>query len=278
MESAKSRESRKLQRSDERTSEFARDQFILACWDLASQQIPRSPFVRLHDEVLPRWMEVLTATRIVGLQRYIRNGNINENSERTQAETKRLLESWASDCWLVDNVDNRRPAGWVVEKAQRICELWHRPIGITQGIGAAAYSTDRQTASDIRLPPPLGGDKLHVPMDNPSRQSDETLHEFKLRARKAFNLHLKRLASQEAHNRQIRGGTLEPKAKASRLDHYAWLILYQCCGWPLKDIREVYPYVDTAQAVWNGLSDKARRVGLVIRPRSVKQDPRLRAQ
>jgi hypothetical protein len=104
-------------------------------------------------------------------------------------------------------------------------------------------------------------------MNQPDQLEDETLQDFKSRARKAFNVYLKGLSLRK-QIRPDRRKRVMPKRKEPKLDHYEWLVLYQCCGWRLAQIREHYPHVGTLPAIWMGIRDKAGILRLALRPRT----------
>ena len=275
MDSAKPPDSGQLPLPDNRKAELARTQFLLASLNLALQGIHGSPWLILRDHVFPKWKEILNP-KGSGPMRYLDYLERQAGSAHRTAEARSLLDSWATDCWLVERVDHSMlaPAGWIVDEAWRCCEQWDRPRGANYGVEAIPFLADMDAGPLVPPPstPGVGSSVLIVPMDNPSRGGDESWPAFRRRARNALNLHLRRLALRESASRATPKGARNIKTRAYKLDHFDWLVLYQCCNWSLLQIQREYPYVTTVQAVWMGLSEKALLIGLAIRPKRVKEN------
>jgi hypothetical protein len=236
------------------------------CFDLLD------PWYQLRSEIFPKWREVMASqpTEKTGRIRpfYHQGLGLNDDKIRKSATCTALLETWARDSWLVEQTNGQpcRPADWIVSRAQHCCELWDAPPTASPRIGEFLGYIG---PFDGLLPPKFDVKGLIIPMDEPRQRSDESCLEFTKRARKAFNRHMKRLSV---------GNALEPttppakpplKPAPRNLNHFQWLILYQCCKWPLSKIRSRYPHVGTDQAIYMGLKEKAKLIGIALRRRRV---------
>jgi hypothetical protein len=233
----------------------------------------RNPWNRLRWEAFPKWQEAMDPTpppHSDQLRRVYRGYlAAKEDAARREAACKAILEAWAIECWLVEQTGGPalKPAGWIVEEAQDCCQLWNRPAG---GDTPGSLAGSVGTAFSKGLPPPpwlepFGG--LTIPMDNPRRRDDETWPDFKKRARKALTRHLKRMSGGKDPWPAVPKTLQVPKARSPKLDHFEWLVLYQCCAWRLAAIRALYPHVGTDSAIYMGLKEKADLIGLALRPR-----------
>lgn len=110
-------------------------------------------------------------------------------------------------------------------------------------------------------------------MDHAIPYPGEPWRQFDKRARKALTAHLRLLR----HTRDlaapkdfgINRKTARRRSRKSEASvHFEWLILFQCCRWPLNKIWEnTFPQVGErdGRAIWQGLSDKAKLLNLELR-------------
>jgi len=256
------------------TRDLGRERFISAGLRMGIRDdFPGDPWVRLRRDTFPKWREAIAP--LANLQsgfgslgmRYRGYLEMEEEAKRRRAACKIILERWAIDFWLVERTDGSalRPASWMVDEAQKCCEQWSRP----RTDCATAVPTLGSRISFNSMPPPLSLDEtrgFNIPMEEPHQTDDETWRVFKQRVRKALKRHFERM------KRRKEAAPVLPKAtpadaNASKVDHYEWLFLYQCCGWRLAQIRALYPHMGTDPGIWMGIRSKADLVGLALRPR-----------
>jgi hypothetical protein len=255
----------------------ARKSFFLAMEELHDHNITPNPWKALR-KVFPVWHEQ-RRTQPTWHRRHVtrpagqRPGYVS-TEERTligqqqREAARKILEQWARRFGLVTEDDRGKPvaAGWVLGLAETSFEQW---------AGMASDHSDYP-----RIGPPLSelsvaqrkqllGGFLIIPMAEPLRLAEESWSQFKKRARAALTLYLRRGERTLDAKTSAKGSSgLAGKRKAQQHDHYVWLVLYQCCQWTLKRIMEEYgPHVSSEQAIWNGISNKARLIGIRLRPK-----------
>jgi len=233
--------------------------FILAMQQLAAEGVPNNPLSVLIEEVYQEWRRAGHSTP--GEHDRFRYSSLAETQAREQQRTAkeaarreqqmRLIDKWARKYWLVGT--DGKPANWIVAYAEELC----RRLSGEQREGPVTLGGLNSATGGPSLP--LIG-ALIIPMADPQRQGGESSSEFKKRVRSAVTNRLNKL---DTSNR-VKSAT--PKRQNSirkphELDHYKWLLLRRC-GWKLKDIRKKYPYVDSAQAIRQGIQRKGALLGL----------------
>jgi hypothetical protein len=239
--------------------EAARLNFIVAMHELANEDIPNNPLSTLVQEVWPEWQRsganpVTISTRF----RYISAKERRDREATTCGRRREIIEQWARRFGLVSGVE---PADWIVSYAENLClklsgELREEPT--TLGQHGSAQDQKRQA------PPWLGG--LLVPMADPYQREGESIAQFKKRARRALTVHLHAFAGKRdpkltASEGKKRTGKCEPQ----KLDHFKWLVLFQCCRRKLREIRANHTHIDSDQAIWLGVKRMAALVGITLR-------------
>ena len=249
--------------------EIARVNFLMALFNLETRGVVNNPRQRLRDETWPKWHEILHH-REAAPRRLLYHEHCEEQLRR-QAAANEVLAAWARDCWLLEQSgDNAsRPAEWILARAREWCQEWSRnESGVPSEPWWARIRPTEDNATDsssidLQAPAPLGG--LAIPMAHPSPLPGEPSRDFKRRVRAALTVHLQQLERSRAARPKKR--TDLQKSRPYKLDHYEWLILHQCCKCLLKSIRQEYRYINTDQAVWMGLKEKATLIGLELRPK-----------
>jgi hypothetical protein len=259
--------------------EKARIQFLSAALKIAraDDHVYGNPWDVLLVDYFPRWQAVrrpetfsLSGTDGVSRRRYQTYAESRLEDNRFQAERRGILEEWATELCLVEQRDEiTQPANWVVEEAQKSCEVWSRP----EGAESAPAVWFRSLGGATHLAAPPGWiESVVIPMESARRGDDETWKAFAKRLRRAVKIYVRTLAREERKKQRTPKKERVPgKRSRHELDHFEWLVLFQCCGWRLKDIREVYPHVSSLDAIWKGLQSKAQLIGLTVRPKRLRK-------
>jgi hypothetical protein len=249
-------------------SDIARTCFLQALHDIERHGIEGNPLQVLKQDVLSKLSDIKKNSE--GRSAYERR--FYSDVAACKQAFSEALDHWARDCWLV--VPSRTgtgviPAKWVLTYAKALCDEW---IEGRSGSGVMPWWT-RQ----FQLPAEGQGGVLCIPMDDPSCRPDEPLKDFKKRVRKAVTAYLRNREAGRSldaplplSNGRKASGDI-PGTQTPRLDHYKWLVLYQCCRWSLEVIREESPRLGTASllttvGIWRGVQRAAALVGLKLRP------------
>lgn len=235
----------------------ARNDFILAMQQLAEERIPNNPHSALVELAFPAWRDAGRTRKNSSDPRPFRYRPKQQHAdERAKLELrKQILESWSRYFWLVRKDD--QPLDWILQLAEEFCQKssgeWRAgPTPLGQLSSASGQS---------KLPEPLIPE-LRIPMADPWPREDEQFPEFKKRARDALKANLRSLARRYSQAvRPSRQGT--PKAEPH--DHFKWLVLSQCCGWKLAQIRLKFSYVGSNAAISLGIKRAAELLGMARR-------------
>jgi len=256
--------------------DIARNRFLIALLEIdregyAGKLVNDNPLKLLRDLVLPKWHSAMHSPQPAPRRRSNNFLDYLAEKDQTGASVSEILNQWAADCGLMesDQDGKLRPAGWMIAFAKQFCTgLSSVELGQAEPPWWAKRATKSIGSAEGTIITPTG---MFVPMENPAPRPDESLKDFKRRARNAFTAylhvweHTRALAAPEGIGTSRRKTALKSGRKGDVLDHFRWLALYQCCrGWSLKKIA---PDGLTEQAISQGLREKAKLIGLEIRRR-----------
>lgn len=242
---------------DEAKLQKARNDFILAMQQLAEERIPNNPHWALVELAFPAWRDAGPRRKDNSDPRRFRYRPEQQHAdERVKVELrKQILKAWAHYFWLVDK--DRQPLDWIVEYAEKFCQ---RESGEWRD-GPTPLGRLSSASGQYIVPAPFFPE-LRIPMADPSPRDGEAFSEFRKRARAAFFTHLRSL--KRRYSQAVRPAKQE-NATADPHDHFKWLLLSQCCGMKLSDIRLKYPYVHSEAAISLGVKRAAGLLGIARR-------------
>jgi len=260
----------------------------------ADQPVEGNPIRLLREQVWPMWHEVMhrpvhpaRVKQDPGPPRTTRRNFIDflADRERETRDLTELLDRWATACRFIelDDAGQLRPAQWMIEYARQICSSWSRTeLAQDKPLSWATRSRETESAGTEGVSPaaaamPITPSYLAIPMDHPIPLPGESSGQFKKRARRALTAYL--YISEHAPALGAVPGIAAGSTRAARprdrkldgLDHYRWLVLFQCCGWPLNRISASASH-QTPQAIWQGCAAKATLVGIKIRAKVLKKN------
>lgn len=255
--------------------------FLLAALEIEKygyegKPVEGNPLQVLRNRVWPEWHRAMHSQRPVSAKRnYLKF--LAHKDEKTGAISG-MIDEWATECWLVEADQNGvlRPARWAVEYAQQLCEGWSRtklgqdnPLWWQKGL-----REKRAAGNDCEVSPDVA---IWIEAPRPG----ESPKDYRRRVRPAINAQLHIIE----HTSDFGGIGAKGKGRKKRLrkrdglEHYRYLVLYQCCKWSLKMIIEsAKPEELSGQRISQGYRSAAKLVGLQVRPKSVKKEPPKSAQ
>jgi hypothetical protein len=257
----------------------------------AGKPVENNPVQRLQNEVWPLW-HLANYGPLPDATASSRSDRLRQREAARNAASD-ALAFWARQCWLMVPVERSEPgpdfsylddalagsgelqfasavevpAGWIIAEAEELCASWSAEF-----IGPhPRWWQAVKVVENVPVQQPFAPrSTLTFSMKDPCRQPSESRRQFDRRARRALNEHLAMLDETSGASvpapEPIAGS--RPPAKLRRklkaLDHYLWLVLYQCCGWSLKRIGTV-PYQVTENGIWKGAAEAAAAAGLKLR-------------
>jgi hypothetical protein len=239
---------------------MAQQDFILAMYELGDQGIPNNPLSALVEEVLREWQSAGTVSPGTPKRfRYLSSEQSDAIGAARRERRKQIIEDWARRFWLLGT--DRQPADWIVAYAQKLCQKlsgeWRE--GPTRlGRLNSAPGEPAPAHKWIGL--------LAIPMADPDPREGEPFCEFKKRARRALTVHLRALATKQVRQFTApRPPKVVSKIESHRLDHFKWLVLFQCCEWQQHRILTKYSYVGSYQAISVAIRRTAALLGISVR-------------
>jgi hypothetical protein len=175
--------------------------------------------------------------------------------ERWTAACNLLTPSGSPPLWLIGHVD------FLLQRA--VDAIIEAPEPLVSGLSAKTQVSSITTESgDERVIPPL-------PPMLASRRG-ETWREFKRRILPLLKSQWE--AEQKTYKKQK---IVKPVAQQeTNFDHSEWFILYQCCGWSLREIASCPRYDSRGgphgaqQTIWQGIQSVAKQTGLQVSRRA----------
>jgi hypothetical protein len=249
------------------TPRMAKRQFIDKLLELYERKIPDNPIQKLQTDVWPNWHKLTHDPRPRGWRGMCLKRDLHK-------EAWQLLSRWAVEFSLIEVIDANeyRAVEWLVIFAQLLCTDWSRGE-----LKLKAPPTNRwrrlEDSSEILEAEQTRQDALIIPMDCPTRRQGETWKQFGIRAARALREHLfvlqnsSDLATPSPFKPKSRGYKT-PRERQFDPNHFEWLILYQCCKWPLAKIYDHMPVkvgTPDGRAIYQALKDKSLRLGLLLR-------------
>lgn len=251
-----------------------------------------NPIQLLREQVWPKWREVMHHPPRSGVKQYLdpprnrRRNYIEFLAEQEQEATAldELFDRWANDCRLMelDDAGKTRPAQWVIAYARQICWAWSRtelgedkPLSWTARLSGQEDREHLQSAG-AEARPPAAPTSLTFPMEPAIPEEGESWRGYTRRARRSLNAYLRILEHTQTLGTPAPitiGSTGAARTRVRKLDgmdHFRWLVLFQCCEWPLKKIEAAS--LRTPQAIWQGIAEKAKLVGIKIRAKALKKN------
>ena len=266
-------------KQEEAQIKFLRALLEIYKFGYAEKTVAGNPLQVLRDEVWPKWHAAMHAP--VPKERTGNYLDFLAERHRTDVAVSELFAQWAVDFSMLELDQENKPSAWVIAAANQICRAWSKTeLGQEEPLWWASrlrQSSGIETYGGVTLTsvePSATG--IFVPMDYPSPRLDEQWKEFRRRAKNALVAHLDILEhTQHFVDPEVIGtsrrGAKSPRRKRDGLEHYRYLVLYQCCGWPLKDIAGRHG--PTLQAVSQGLREKRALLGLAVREHALKKRP-----
>ena len=268
--------------------EIARNKFLIALLEIERSGIKGSPvdgnpLQLLRQEIWPTWHDAMypkhdaTCPNLRGARRKPYPG-VRGDIEKRNSGIAEGFDQWAEKCRLVelDKGGALRPAGWAVKFAYESCKTWSKEkLGIPSG--PPWWVRANQSSSPVDLESStVTASYVSFHVDDLSRRPGESRKQHKRRFLKAASARFEQICGCGDFGAPAGfGGRTKPRKKVDEaesdpLQHYKWLILYQCCGWEQSKIAKP-PYQRTKQAISAGLRSAANAIGLDVREQTVKK-------
>jgi hypothetical protein len=231
----------------------ARKDFISAMKELAEEQIPNNPHTALVEEVLPEWRIAGSKPAPATARFRFQTGTSNEAAKRA-ARRRKIIEQWARRFWLLGT--DGEPADWIVAHAEELCQKL-----------SCEWRDGPTRLGHPNVHPGQGFHQLSFHMTDASPRPGEAFADFRKRARQALTVYLRHLESTYGLKKAVvrAGPKIAGNFSPRSLEHFRWLVLYQCCKWKVDEIRAVSGHIEF-DAVYTAIALKADSLQISLRP------------